>query len=137
MTRPIVTAVWERGGVPLMRLRFPGGAGAADRWITLRIRHGGGALDTMQQAAEAEVASLTPLALELLAESAEPAAEHAARESAVPRRRARYTGPVHCPACGVQLGRGNPALECIATCRGCGRTISARVRDGVVEVRAE
>ncbi|HEX6059380.1 MAG TPA: hypothetical protein VFZ11_10235 [Gemmatimonadaceae bacterium] len=49
---------------------------------------------------------------------------------------ARYGGPVHCPACGAQLGVAGPALRYVTRCPACARWIASRVEGERVIVEA-
>ena len=49
---------------------------------------------------------------------------------------ARYGGPVHCPACGTQLGLAGPALRYVTRCPACARWIASRVEGERVIVEA-
>jgi hypothetical protein len=49
---------------------------------------------------------------------------------------ALYDGPVHCPACGTQLGVAGPALRYITRCPACARWIASRVEGERVIVEA-
>ena len=49
---------------------------------------------------------------------------------------ARYDGPVHCPACGTQLGVAGPGLRYVTRCPACARWIASRVEGERVIVEA-
>jgi hypothetical protein len=150
VTRPILFGVDHAATPPVMEILFPDGSPALEHRVAtgIRIRTAVANRDQAMVAAMRELADMTAEQLELLRETARPLdREQLAKVPRSPRpvssmgitpvtRSPRYLGPVYCPGCAHQLGRGdNPATGYTKSCSTCGADLEIQFReDGLVIV---
>lgn len=139
MTAPRLVAVDIEQRPPRMTLCFPGWP---HRYITIRLRTDVQTPRAATIAARAEIEAFTPVALELLRESATPGdyidigdPQLLAAAVRPVQREVTISGVVFCPRCANRLGRtDSPSLGYLTKCGVCGRGLSIERVDGSIIV---